>query len=508
MLTIQDIYNTQSKYGVGNVIEDKDAVPYSQYVVSCRKFLSDRIKNEYYTWDRRKQQNYNENLIRTFVQKANRLVEGFIDNNGDLMQDELLDRLRQDIIDYGVLKAAFEDERVQEIQVNDYKTIYVVKGGKAVLFTDERTGKPYQFVSNEELQSLVNRIIYTPGGNAPRMTVTNPLMNTRTAAKGYRLSAVNDSAITRDMTEGFDFPVTSVTIRKYSTSRLTFTDFEKFGSLVPRMSRFLRLCGRVDTRLCCVGPTSSGKTTLLNALVWEIPRDTRIILVQNPTEIMLYDRDPVTGANRRNVIHWEAQDIEESKKNDPSTPTMANFIAHALRNTPDIIIPGEMRTPEEFNQANRALKTGHRVLTTFHAEDSVDAISRFATELATVGGDVTDHMRSVANSIDLIVCQKKLDNGQRKVMEISELTGALDKETGMPEVNTVFQFVPVTSDDGQIGGYFEQVNPISSALHRKFNLSGIEAWRLEEFLNPPARIPGRSNLPANDPEPQPPAKEE
>ena len=53
---------------------------------------------------------------------------------------------------------------------------------------------------------------------------------------------------------------------------------------------------------------------------------------------------------------------------------MANFIAHTLRNTPDVIIPGEVRTPEEFFQMNRALKTGHRVLTTFHASNAADAM--------------------------------------------------------------------------------------------------------------------------------------
>ena len=94
----------------------------------------------------------------------------------------------------------------------------------------------------------------------------------------------------------------------------------------------------------------------------------------------------------------EAVDVDTRLKDDPTTPSMANLIAHTLRNTPDVIIPGEVRTPAEFFQVNRALKTGHRVLSTLHAYDGSDAVSRIATELATLGGNVNDYALSIASS--------------------------------------------------------------------------------------------------------------
>lgn len=501
MLNLAQVFKAQSKYGISNTMSNTESVTYEVYLLGCRRALTDKTPTEYYTWDKRRQNEFTDNLIIQYVRNNVKDVDGFLDENGDVKQDELIDRLRTDIVDFGILRGALEDEDIQEIQINDYKTIWVIKGGKAYLYTDSN-GKPYQFVSDMELHSTIDRLIYNPNGSVPRMTTTHPLLNTRTAQKGYRLSGVNSSATTPDMKIGFDFAVTTITIRKYAPSMLTFKDFEEFGSLTSEMSDLLRKCGKADIRLACVGPTSSGKTTLLNAVVWEIPRDQRLILIQNPTEIMVYERSEETGANLRNALHWEASDIDQKMKDDPSTPSMANMIAHTLRNTPDVIIPGEVRTPAEFFQMVRALKTGHRVLTTFHAYDGRDAVDRGATELATLGGSPLDHARGLANSFDIIVSQRKLDDGARHVMSIEELTGKLD-ESGLAETNVLFRFKmtgEVTKDEKgntkKIHGYYEQVNPISDELIQKFYSAGITRKELEPYINPYPQREGETNLPS------------
>ena len=503
MIQLSDIFTAQARYGVGSEILSSESIPYKSYLIGCRNNISDKTPAEYYSWDKTRQSRFTDSAIVKYVMDNRKAVTEFIDElTGDLEIDRLIDRLKTDIVDFGILRDALNDDEVQEIQINDFKTIYVIKGGKSELYVDEK-GKPCQFVSDEELKATIDRMIYTPQGTVARMTQTDPLLNARTANKGYRLSAVDGSAVTRDMTLGFDFPTTSITIRKYSASRLTFEDFEKFGSIDPLMSKFLRLCGRADTRLVCVGATSSGKTTLLQAVVWEIPDDLRIIFIQNPTELMLYDRDPLTGVNRRNALHWEAREVSDAQKNSSTSPTMANFIAHTLRNTPEVAIPGEIRTPEEFYQANRVVKTGHRVMTTFHAEDAQDGAMRWATELATVGGSVAEHLQGAINSLDVVVAQRKLADGRRKIMEIAEYTGKIDKETGKPEVNVIFQYTLTGNADydpdnpdkvKKIYGYFEQVNPISARLVKKFYLAGITKELVDEFLHPPKQIEGMSNI--------------
>ena len=478
MLTLTEVFRAQQKYGVSTVYSDKETVSYEVYLISCRRMLTDKTPTDYYSWDVKRQNDFTDNLIVNYVRNNVKAVDGFMTENGDILQDELINRLRVDIVDFGILREALEDDSIQEIQINDAKTIWVVRSGKSEPFLDKQ-GKPYQFVSDDELHATIDRLIYNPDGSTPRMTKVNPLLNTRTAGKGYRLSAVDGTAITPDSKVGFDFPCTSVTIRKYAPSMLMFPDFERFGTLTPEISEFLRYCGKANIRLACVGPTSSGKTTLLNAVAWEVDPELRLILIQNPTEIMIYNRIEETGANRRNVLHWEAQDLPPEAAKDPTTPTMANMIAHTLRNTPDVIVPGEVRTPQEFYQMNRALKTGHRVLTTWHALDGADAIDRGSTELATIGGSTSEHARSLAQSFDIIISQQKLGDGSRKVMKVEEITGRMID--GRAETSTLFEFVltgktdkdPVTGKILKIHGYFQQVNPLSEKLVQLFYSVGV-----------------------------------
>lgn len=502
MISITDIYASQNKYGVNAKVTDTDVLPYSAYLTECRRYFTDNTPREYYDWDKRKKDDFTDKLIGDFVRMNRRFVEGFVDENGDIMVAELNDQLITDIVDFGILRIALEDDDIQEIQINDFKTIYVVRHGLSSLFCD-KNGKPYQFLSDEELHTTIDRLIYAPSNITPRMTKTNPLLNARTAEKGYRLSAVNSSTITPDSKVGNDFPVTTVTIRKYAPSKLTFDDFEANGTMTPEMSEFLRLSGQADIRLVCVGPTSSGKTTVLNAIAWEVDPELRLILIQNPTEIMIYDRSEETGANMRNTLHWEAQDLGSSSQDDPTTPTMSNLIAHTLRNTPDVVIPGEVRTADEFEQVDRVLKTGHRVLTTLHAYDGADAIARMATERATKGGSISDFISSLANSIDIVVSCRKLGDGSRHIMAIEELTGEVD-ETGTAVTKELFRYKltgktdkdPDTGKPIKIYGYFEQVNPISESLQSKFYSAGITKEQLSKFIDVNPVIEGKSNLPS------------
>lgn len=489
MLTVENLLQGQQKYGSVMTSKAAERLSYSLYLTYCRKMLSDRarVTAGYFDWDKRAQDDFSNTALLNFVLNDMRDVEGYVNADGERMLNELAEALRRDIIDFGVLRRALDDDDIQEIQINDYKTIWVVKGGRSELYVDA-SGKPYQFVDDLELRSTIDRMIYNPNGNTARMTEINPLLNARTSAKGYRVSAVNRSAITRDITAGMNFDVTSVTIRKYAPSRLTFDDFAKYGTLTRKMAEFLRLCGRADVRLACVGQTSSGKTTLLNAVVWEIPKDQRLILIQNPTELMLYERSPETGTNLRNVLHWEASDVALEHAKDPTTPTMGNFMAHTLRNTPDVVIPGEVRTPEEFFQMYRILKTGHRVLTTFHAGGGQDAVERAATELAALGGSIDDYKRTLVHSFDIIVSQQKLGDGSRRVMAIEELTGKID-DYGRAETKLLFEYEltgEVEKDSYgkilHIGGEFKQKAVISSRLKTKFFAVGISKEELSPFL--------------------------
>lgn len=494
MLSLEQLFKAQAKYGVGAGAVGVDTVPYVNYLGEFRRHLTDRTPQEFYGWDNRKQDDFTEKCITDFVRVHNQPVEGFLDEQNELMMDKLIDKLREDVVDSGILKLGLNDPDVQELQINDCKTIFAVKGGLAVPYCDEN-GKPLQFESDIELHSAIDRLIYNPKGNAPRMTTTNPIMNTRTAKKGYRLSALDSSAVTPDIKPGFDFPATTITLRKYSDNRLAFKDLVGYGAMTPKMARLLKLCAIADIKIFFVGKTSSGKTTLQTALLDYFLEETfklgvrkRVICIQNPTEMLFYKRSPETLANAYNVLHWEAQDVDTKLMDDPTTATMEHLLALALRHSPDIIVPGELRLATEFAQVFKALKFDQRVMSTFHASDGQDAISRFASELASLGGNMLDYVFSLANSIDLIVSQNRLDDGTRRVTGIEEVTGRV-LDGGLAEMNKIagfnFSGEVVRDDSGKLleicGSYYD-AGKISEKLLQKFYAAGISKEELKEFI--------------------------
>lgn len=488
MLTLSDLFAAQRRYGASSDVSETEHISYEMYLASCRRALADKTMLEYYNWDLQRQREFTDNLIIQFVRTNNKDVEGFLTDDGVTDLDALINRLRSDITDFGVLKESLEDPEIQEIDINDFRTIYVVKAGKTMPYVDSR-GKPYQFVSDSELHATINRMIYNPNGDSPRMTATNPLLNARASFKGYRVSAVNNTAITRDMTEGFDFPITSVTIRKYSQNYWKFSDYVANNTMSAKMADFLRLVARSHVRLACVGKTSSGKTTLLWTIVNELAKPMRKICIQNPTEITGYDRNPETGFNRNNILLWQASEVSAEAARDSTTPTMSNMIQHALRNSPDILILGEIRASDEFYQFVRAALTGHRACTSFHAEDADDAMNRIALELNDRGGNIVDNKRIAVSVLDIIVTQDRLDDGSRHVMSIDEITGKILPD-GTAETITLFEYVLEGTneydDNGivtKINGHFEQKNSISDRLKKKFFKAGVSLTEIEPFLN-------------------------
>ena len=490
MLNIQDVYEAQRKYSLTNIkTAGQDEITYATYLAAVRRWLSDVTPVDYYHWPVSRQREFTDIQLKKYVDSNKNPVQGFTDEDGNVEETKLYERLKIDLMDYGILSAALEDPEVEEIQINDFNTIWVVKHGKLEPYIDSVTGNRYRFVSDDELHSTVERLIYNQNGFTPRMTTANPLLNARTFAKGYRVSAVDSSVITPDNTPKMNFPCTSVTIRKYSQSRLMFPELCEKESLTPEMAKLLRYMGKADIKLACVGPVSSGKTTLLNSICWELPKNLKIILIQNPTEIMLYDRDISDGFNHKNVVHWEAQDLPGEVAADPTTPTMYNLAAHALRNTPDVLVLGETRHANEFAILEVALLTVPRIFTTWHAEGGGDAVARAAHELQKTGGTAESHAQSIANGFDVIVTQKKLADGRRKIMAIEELTGKLIN--GRAETRVLYRFKlegeSIKDENGEVlevKGHFERCNPISERLLDKFYVAGFSKSDLEDFIKP------------------------
>ena len=466
MLAIQDLLRLQTEHDVKAGAFKEHLVPFEDYIVSCRKYITANMPKEYTdgTWDDLKKDQELDNLIANFVHKHEVKVSGYVTLDGELNVALLLEHVIDNVKGYGILKEALDDPDVDEIQINDYKTIYVVRKGVTMPY-QTRDGKFPQFTNNAEITIFLNKLIND--GSVPQFTDGAPLLNAKTAAKQYRVNAVHPIANARGRAP-YDFPITTVVIRKFKETKLNFDDMVRGGSVTPKMARLLGLIGRIDLNTFFIGPTASGKTTLLTAVAQNIPIYKRLCLVQNPTEITFFERDG-EGKNKRNVLHWEANDAANAEKKN--TNTMSNLISNALRVTPDVLILGEARAPDEFTQLQRAMQTGHRVIGTYHAKDSADAIERGASELSTgMGIALEEAKHQWARSVDIIIAQHKFPDGTRKVMEITEVEGFDEK--GELKLRPLFVYKLLnayTDEDGveHVRGKFEMVNPISE----KFQVS-------------------------------------
>lgn len=483
MLTERSIYSIQSMNNVNDLMRT-DVISFAEYVSQCRMFIVNNQTIEGasgMTDDPETRHKRLVSLIENFVNRHEVPVDGYLTDTGLVDKQRLLDAVVDYITGLGVLKKAFEDPDIDEIQINDCKTIFVVDRGVTKHLCDEK-GQPLQFFENSEIHTLLIRLIDDGTGQMPQFTDGIPILNTKTAKEQYRVSAVHYSANARDSDLG-NQPITTVVIRKFRKVKLTMDDLVKTDTLTAKMARFLQLLSLADITLFCVGKTGSGKTTLLNIIGSTIPKNKRILLVQNPTEISFFERDNY-GRNERNAVHWEVHDVASKEKDAIYTPTMENLMSNTLRFTPEVTIIGEARTKGEFEQIKRSIQMGQPVMGTFHAADSQEAIGRMATE---VGGDFFEAKTLFSTNVDIIISQFRYRDGTRRVLEISEILGV--NEDGSIKVNTLFEFV----ETGRITknpknglphaiGYFKQVNPISEKLQKKFFRSSISKEDIQEFL--------------------------
>lgn len=481
MLSTHDIYQLQSIHNISEDIGTDEGKGFKEYLDECRQFITANM-HRVLSKDGNTTENHKNmiRLIQEYVDAHNVKVKGYFLDGGVVDKDLLVNDLIDAVTGVGILKSAFDDPEIDEIQINDYKSIFVSRNGVLEPYIDSK-GRELTFNNDEEITIVLNRMIDDGTGSIPQFAPGNPILNAKTAKEHYRINAVHHSANAMDKIPN-NFPMTSVVIRKFKEVKLGLNDLIAGGSITPDMAEFIKILGRSGLKTFCVGPTGSGKTTLLNIIASNLPIGKRIILIQNPTEISLFERDEM-GRNKRNVVHWEVKDSGDSA-DDVEKATMPNLISNTLRATPEIMIVGEARTPGEFEQIMRVMKTGHPVLGTYHAEDSKDAVERFAEELD--GGSVQS-LRKVTKSIDFIIAQHRFPDGTRRVMEISEVMG-LDRD-GEPMINTIFKFEMtgkyiINEKNGLPSpeGHHRMINGISDGLKEKFFKYGISEEELRPFM--------------------------
>jgi pilus assembly protein CpaF len=366
------------------------------------------------------------------------VVEHLCDTENPLLNRSERERLIEEVLDetfgFGPLEILMKEEGVADIMINGPKNVFVEKQGR--IQKSEVT-----FRDNEHLLQILDRIVSKVGR---RVDETTPMVDAR-LPDGSRLNAIIPPL-------ALDGP--SITIRKFGSKPLGLEDLLKFGAFTPEMVMVLE--GAIKARLNIIisGGTGSGKTTLLNTLSSFIPNDQRVITIEDAAELQL---------QQEHVLRLETRPANIEGKGRVSA---TDLVKNALRMRPDRIIIGECRGPETLDML-QAMNTGHEgSMTTVHANNPRDAVSRIET-MVTMGG-VELPLKAIrhqfASAVDMIIQASRLQGGPRKITYITEV---MNMEQDTIIMQDIFKFVQDGIDEkGRAHGHFESTGVRPSFMDR------------------------------------------
>lgn len=341
----------------------------------------------------------------------------------------------------GPLEPLLSDSEVNDILVNGSQNVWIDRNGRLIQ-TD------IHFKDDHHLLHVINRIVSRIGR---RVDESSPIVDAR-LPDGSRVNAIIPPL-------ALDGPILS--IRRFRCIPFTFEDLLSRATLTPAMSEFLIAAVRARVNILISGGTSAGKTTLLNVLSGFISDAERIVTIEDTAELRLQQHHVIRLESRpANVEGLGAVQQRELVKN-------------ALRMRPDRIIVGEVRGPEALDML-QAMNTGHEgSLTTVHANSPRDALSRLETLVLLSGVELSQRSirEQIGSAFDLVVQIKRVSDGSRRVVSISEVTGV---QEGVISMQEIFAFRQTgTDDEGKVMGRHSACG-IRPYVEQRFLEAGIE----------------------------------
>ena len=390
----------------------------------------------------------NNNDVELVVAIKNMVYER-IDTSVDIDNDELLEVIENCIIEKSrsmmisvdrrqrlgtavfnamrrldILSDILEDDSVTEM-INGTENIFIERNGHI-----EKLDK--MFESEQKLSDIAQKIAALSN---KIVNASVPIVDTR-LSDGSRVSIVLPPI-------ALNGPV--ITIRKFFEIPLTIEKLIEIGSITEEAADFLEKAVKAKYNLFISGATGSGKTTFLNVLSNFIPKDERVITIEDSAELQLKNVD--------NLVRLEARNANVEGKNAVS---IRDLIRASLRMRPDRIIVGEVRGEETLDMI-QAMSTGHDgSLSTGHGNSPSDMMARLET-MVLMGMDmpVSAVRQQILAAIDIIVHLGRLRDKTRRVLKIVEIKGLSKGEIAY---NTLYEFKETGEKDGRVEGGLVKVS--------------------------------------------------
>ncbi len=330
---------------------------------------------------------------------------GVVLNNAD--QEELTADLMHEVTGLGPLEPLLRDPTINDILVNGSQQIFVERGGKLELtqvkFKDER-----------HLLRVIDKIVSAVGR---RVDESQPYVDAR-LADGSRFNAmVPPCAVDGSL----------VSIRKFTKDKLSIDELINFGAFNEAMATYLQAAVATRLNIIVSGGTGSGKTTTLNALSGFIDNTERIVTIEDTAELQLQQ------------IHVGRMESRPPNVEGKGEVSQRDLLRNALRMRPDRIIVGETRGNEVIDML-QAMNTGHDgSMTTIHANSARDAVARLENMIAMSGVEmpIKASRSQIASAVNLIVQVSRLQDGSRRMVSITEVTGM---EGDIIQMQEIFKF--------------------------------------------------------------------
>ncbi len=339
-----------------------------------------------------------------------------------LERDSIVNNLVNEIKGFGPVQPLLDDPDISEVMINGPNRVYIERAGRL-----EATH--IRFRDDAHLKSIVEKML-APTGR--RLDEASPMVDAR-LPDGSRLNAViRPIAVAGD----------TITIRKFSKDPFTLEQLVHMGSMSDAMRVVLEAAVKGRVSIVVSGGTGSGKTTTLNALSANIPADERIVTIEDAAELQLQQDHRVTLEARPANVEGQGE------------VSIRSLVRNALRMRPDRIIVGEVRGGEALDML-QAMNTGHEgSLTTAHANSPRDCLARMETMVLMAGADLplTAIRQQIASAVDVIVQQARLQDGTRRIVQVTEVVGL---EEGVITTQDLFVYQQTGIDEqGRVEGYF------------------------------------------------------
>jgi len=340
-----------------------------------------------------------------------------------------------------ILQDLVDDDRITEIMINGTDSIFIEQGG--AMTRSER-----RFTSREKLEDIVQQIAGRSNRSANEATA---IVDAR-LENGARVNIIMPPV-------ALNGPV--VTIRRFPDHPVDMRQLIRWGSISEEAADFMRRLVVSGYNIFISGGTGSGKTTFLNALSDYIPKDERIITIEDNAELQ------IRGVE--NLVRLEARKATEDGMHEI---TIRDLIRASLRCRPDRIIVGEVRGEETIDML-QSLNTGHDgSLSTGHGNSPQDMLSRLET-MVLMGLEIplAAIRRQIASGIDIIVHLGRMRDKTRKVLEITEIDG-YDPASGEIRIHPIYEYRILGEDPaGKIRGELARVGQLNHVM--KLERAGV-----------------------------------